>query len=68
MIFWLLLTFINALLPALVSTGAISTSIMTTNQAGAVGYILVGIGLMALIIFRPQGIFGDKKEVMLDAR
>jgi branched-chain amino acid transport system permease protein len=68
MIFWLLLTFINALLPALVSTGAIPTSIMTTNQAGAVGYILVGIGLMALIIFRPQGIFGDKKEVMLDAR
>jgi branched-chain amino acid transport system permease protein len=68
MIFWLLLTFINALLPALVSTGAIPTSIMTTNQAGAVGYILVGIGLMALIIFRPQGIFGDKQEVMLDAR
>ena len=68
MIFWLLLTFINALLPALVSTGAIPTSIMTTNQAGAVGYIVVGIGLMALIIFRPQGIFGDKQEVMLDAR
>ena len=68
MIFWFLLTFINALLPSLISVGAIPASIMTTNQAGAVGYILVGIGLMLLLIFRPQGIFGDKKEVMLDAR
>jgi neutral amino acid transport system permease protein len=68
MIFWLLLTFINALLPAMISVGAIPTWLMTTNQAGAVGYIIVGLGLMALLIFRPQGIFGDKKEVMLDAR
>jgi neutral amino acid transport system permease protein len=68
MIFWFLLTFINALLPALISVGAIPTSVMTTNQAGAVGYILVGAGLIILLIFRPQGIFGDKKEVMLDAR
>jgi neutral amino acid transport system permease protein len=68
MIFWFLLTFINALLPALIRTGAIPTSVMDANQAGSVGYILVGFGLMALLIFRPQGIFGDKKEVMLDAR
>jgi branched-chain amino acid transport system permease protein len=68
MIFWLLLTFINALLPALIRVGAIPASVMDANQAGAIGYILVGLGLMALLIFRPQGIFGDKKEVMLDAR
>jgi branched-chain amino acid transport system permease protein len=68
MIFWLLLTFINALLPALIQVGAIPTSVMTTVQAGAVGYILVGVGLIVLLIFRPQGIFGDKEEVMLDAR
>jgi neutral amino acid transport system permease protein len=68
MIFWFLLTFINALLPALIAVGAIPTWLMDTNQAGAVGYIFVGLGLMALLIFRPQGIFGDKKEVMLDAR
>jgi len=68
MIFWLLLTFINALLPALIQVGAIPTSVMTTVQAGAVGYILVGVGLIVLLIFRPQGIFGDKREVMLDVR
>jgi neutral amino acid transport system permease protein len=30
--------------------------------------MLVGLGLMLLIIFRPQGIFGDKREIALDAR
>jgi branched-chain amino acid transport system permease protein len=28
----------------------------------------MGLGLMLLMIFRPQGIFGDKKELALDAR
>ncbi|MEV6346749.1 branched-chain amino acid ABC transporter permease [Actinoplanes sp. NPDC051851] len=68
MIFWFLLAFINALLPSLISQGYIPTWLMDANQAGAVGYILVGLGLVLLLIFRPQGIFGDKKEVMLDGR
>jgi hypothetical protein len=29
---------------------------------------LMGLGLMLLMIFRPQGIFGDKKELALDAK
>jgi branched-chain amino acid transport system permease protein len=28
----------------------------------------MGLGLMLLMIYRPQGIFGDKKELALDAR
>ncbi len=68
MIFWFLLAFINALLPSLISEGYIPSWLMDANQAGAVGYILVGLGLVLLLIFRPQGIFGDKKEVMLDGR
>jgi branched-chain amino acid transport system permease protein len=67
-LFWLLLNFINALLPAMINDGIIPSWMMDTNQAGSVGYILVGAGLMLLLIFRPQGIFGDKREVMLDAR
>ncbi|WP_229075238.1 branched-chain amino acid ABC transporter permease [Actinoplanes sp. DH11] len=68
MIFWFLLAFINALLPSLISEGYIPSWFMDANQAGAVGFILVGLGLVLLLIFRPQGIFGDKKEVMLDGR
>jgi neutral amino acid transport system permease protein len=30
--------------------------------------MLVGVVLMLLMIFRPQGIFGDRKEIALDAR
>lgn len=60
MIFWFLLAFINAFLP--------ETGLMTSTQAGQAGYILVGLTLVLLLIFRPQGIFGDKKEVMLDGR
>ena len=31
-------------------------------------FMLVGLTLMLLMIFRPQGIFGDRKEIALDAR
>jgi branched-chain amino acid transport system permease protein len=31
-------------------------------------FMLMGIGLMLLMIYRPQGIFGDKKELALDAK
>ncbi len=68
MIFWFLIVFVDAMLVELIRVGTIPSSIMDTTQAGSVRYILVGLGLMALLIFRPQGIFGDKKEVMLDAR
>ncbi|WP_213453944.1 branched-chain amino acid ABC transporter permease [Rhizomonospora bruguierae] len=67
-LFWVLLNFINALLPAMISDGLIPRWVMDANQAGAVGYILVGAILILLLIFRPQGILGDKREVMLDAR
>jgi branched-chain amino acid transport system permease protein len=36
---------------------------MSSTQTGQVRFILVGIGLMLLVIFRPQGIFGNKKEL-----
>ncbi|GIE75917.1 branched-chain amino acid ABC transporter permease [Actinoplanes philippinensis] len=68
MIFWFLLTFINAVLPEAIDAGYIPTWFMDKTDAGAFGYICVGLGLILLLIFRPQGIFGDKKEVMLDGR
>ena len=46
----------------------IPDSIMNVNQVGIIRQILVGLMLMALMIFRPQGLFGDKKELALDAR
>ncbi|NIJ05228.1 branched-chain amino acid ABC transporter permease [Frigoribacterium faeni] len=41
----------------------IPASIMSNQQADQFSYVLVGIALMCLIIFRPQGILGNKKEL-----
>jgi branched-chain amino acid transport system permease protein len=41
---------------------------MDANQAGNVRFMLVGLGLMLLLIFRPQGLFGDKREIALQDR
>jgi len=67
-IFWVLLVFVGNTLSEMVASGIIPSSIMTVNQVGPVRFMLVGLGLMLLLIFRPQGIFGDKREIALDAR
>lgn len=60
-IFWVLQAFVGATLPALVEAGVLD--FMTSQQASTLRFILVGIGLILLIVFRPQGILGDKKEL-----
>jgi ABC-type branched-subunit amino acid transport system permease subunit len=60
-IFWLLLTFLGNILPMLVTSGILG--FLSTQQASIIRFILVGIGLMLLVIYRPQGILGDKKEL-----
>ncbi len=46
----------------------IPASVMTDTQASLIRYILMGLGLMLLMIYRPQGIFGDRREIALDDR
>ncbi len=68
-LFWFLLTFLQVLLGKL--TGAwdvIPESVMNRDQIGNVRFATVGLVLMLLMIFRPQGLFGDKKEIAIDAR
>lgn len=60
-IFWVLQAFLSNLLPQLVSSGILP--FITSIQASTIRFILVGIGLMLLVIYRPQGILGDKKEL-----
>ncbi|MEV0389971.1 branched-chain amino acid ABC transporter permease [Nonomuraea sp. NPDC050643] len=65
-LFWVLLVLIYGVLSEAVGAGYIT--FMDTNQVGAMRWILVGLGLILLLIFRPQGIFGDKREIAIDAR
>ncbi|RYV52752.1 branched-chain amino acid ABC transporter permease [Pengzhenrongella frigida] len=43
----------------------IPTTVMRSEQIEMFGWVLVGIALMLLVIFRPQGILGDKKELAI---
>jgi ABC-type branched-subunit amino acid transport system permease subunit len=61
LIFWVLQTLLSNVLPAMVAAGILP--FMSQIQAGTLRFILVGIALMLLVIFRPQGILGDKKEL-----
>jgi neutral amino acid transport system permease protein len=68
MVFWFLLVFTGQFLSQVIAAGYISPTILRPDQVGQVQFMLVGLGLMLLMIFRPQGIFGDKKELALDER
>jgi branched-chain amino acid transport system permease protein len=59
-IFWVLQAFLTNILPALAESGILPVSGI---QAATLRYVLVGIGLMLIVIYRPQGIFGDKREM-----
>jgi neutral amino acid transport system permease protein len=68
MIFWLILSLTDNILNEAIDAGYISHSVITTTQTGQIRFMLVGLMLMLLMIFRPQGIFGDRREIALDAR
>ena len=51
-----------------VANDVIPDSIMSGTQVGQVRFMLIGLGLILLAAFRPQGIFGNKEEMALDDR
>ncbi|GGB95437.1 branched-chain amino acid ABC transporter permease [Cellulomonas carbonis] len=63
MLFWTVLMLIKT-----VGREVIPNTIMTNAQIEQFGWIVVGVTLMLLVIFRPQGILGDKKELAIDVR
>jgi branched-chain amino acid transport system permease protein len=57
-LFFALRIFIQGTSDAIVPNG-----IMNTAQTAQFAWICVGVALMLLVIFRPQGILGDKREL-----
>ena len=39
--------------------------VIDPSQVGTIRFVLVGLVIMLLVIFRPQGILGSRREVML---
>ncbi|WP_299036520.1 branched-chain amino acid ABC transporter permease [uncultured Pseudokineococcus sp.] len=67
-VFWVALVLIENVLIQAVGAGFIPSAVMDSTQVGQVRFMLVGLALMLLMIFRPQGIFGDRRELAIDAR
>jgi branched-chain amino acid transport system permease protein len=68
MIFWVLMSLTENVLRQAVDKDYLPDSLIDGVQVGQVRFILMGIGLMLLMVFRPQGIFGDKREIAIDVR
>jgi neutral amino acid transport system permease protein len=68
MIFWFVIQGSDVLLRQAVEADYIPEGLLVSNEVGIMRFIIVGVGLMLLMIFRPQGIFGDKREVAVSAR
>lgn len=67
-VFWFIISAADSFVREAAGAGVLPPSWVTGQTIGAIRYILVGLGLMLLMIFRPQGIFGRREELLLDAR
>ena len=68
LIFWFLITFLDVFFDQATRENLIPDYIMTGTQASLIRFMFMGLALMLLMIYRPQGIFGDRRELALDAR
>ncbi|MGW8481841.1 branched-chain amino acid ABC transporter permease [Microbacterium sp. NPDC055903] len=59
-LFWVVFAFLGSLLPEMANAGILP---ITAAQADVVRYIVIGIVLMLIVVFRPQGILGNKREM-----
>jgi neutral amino acid transport system permease protein len=66
--FWFLLTGVESVLLQGTRAGYIPEWLLSPTDLPAVRLTLVGLALMLLMAFRPQGFFGSKEEMILDAR
>ncbi|MER5180534.1 branched-chain amino acid ABC transporter permease [Streptomyces sp. NPDC002896] len=67
-LFWFVLTFLDSALRQAIDAGYVSPSLISTSEIGAVRFALVGLALILLITFRPQGILGSREEMLLSGR
>ncbi len=68
-VFWFFILFIEGSLDQMVDDDGwkIPEAVLDPNQVSSVRFILLGVTLASLMIWRPQGMFGKKEEALLDA-
>jgi branched-chain amino acid transport system permease protein len=68
LIFWFFLNGLDLFFDKATGDNLIPDWIMTSDQASLMRLIVLGLVLMLLMIYRPQGIFGDRRELAIDGR
>jgi branched-chain amino acid transport system permease protein len=67
MLFWFLLQGTDTLLQQALANSLFGSKLGPT-EAGPIRFALVGLVLMLLMIFRPQGLFGSRAETLIEER
>jgi branched-chain amino acid transport system permease protein len=66
MIFWFLFDLFEGFMASAVAEGWFG-ELLDSTDVGPIRFALFGVGLMWLMAFRPQGLFGKREEMMIDA-
>lgn len=70
MLFWGLFTFMDNFLRQVaqdpINIG--NFTILRSTQVGQLNFMLVGLALILLMVYRPQGLFGNRQEMAFDGR
>ncbi len=69
-IFWFVISFTEGFLKNATDVGGwkLPGWLVDENNYGFIRFMLVGLGLVLLVVFRPQGIFGNRKEQAFDVK
>lgn len=68
MIYWFILGLAENFLAQATREDLLPHWLVTGNNFGLWRFMLTGVGLVLLVIFRPQGVFGDRREQAFDVR
>jgi branched-chain amino acid transport system permease protein len=68
MMLWALMAFLGTFMRQVANEGYLPEWLLETADTGPVRFMVVGLGLALLMAFRPQGVFGDRNEMMLEDR
>ena len=64
-IFYVAFRFLDVIVDQMEKNNWVPDSVVNSIQAGLVRFMFLGIALMLLMVFRPQGILGNKRELEL---
>ncbi|MBM3827075.1 MAG: branched-chain amino acid ABC transporter permease [Actinobacteria bacterium] len=70
MLFWGLFTFVDNFMRQIAENPIRigNFMILQSTQIGQLNYMLIGLALILLMVFRPQGLVGNRKEMAFDGR